>query len=63
MVHNPLAVGLAALAGGLLSITWVRSRSLLLVGIEHTIYGAFVFTAGIGGMFVNGVHLVSRLVR
>lgn len=59
LVHNSLAVLLATAAGALISITWHRSRSLLLVSVEHSLYGAFVFTAGVGGMFVNGVRLVS----
>lgn len=63
MVHRPAVMPLAALAGVLLSITWVRSRSLWLVTLEHTLYGAFVFSAGIGGMFVNGTRIVSSLVR
>ncbi|HUJ24805.1 MAG TPA: CPBP family glutamic-type intramembrane protease [Myxococcales bacterium] len=63
MVHRALVMPLAALAGVLLSITWLRSRSLLLVTLEHTLYGAFVFSAGIGGMFVNGTRIVSSLLR
>ncbi len=63
LVHDGLAVLLATAAGGLLALTWRRSRSLLLVGLEHSLYGAFVFTAGVGGMFVNGVRLVSGLTR
>jgi uncharacterized protein len=63
LVHNGLAVAMATAAGLLLSLTWLRSRSLLLVGFEHTLYGAFVFSAGVGGMFVNGVRLVSAALR
>jgi len=62
MVHSAAAMLLACGAGLLLSITWQRSRSLLLVTLEHTLYGAFVFSAGIGGMFVNGVRIVSSLL-
>lgn len=63
LVHNTLAMLLATAGGFLLSITWRRSRSLLLVTVEHSLYGAFVFTAGVGGMFVNGVRLVSSVLK
>ena len=52
---------LATAAGALISITWHRYRSLTLAAIEHSLYGAFGFTAGIGGTFVNGVRLMSSL--
>jgi membrane protease YdiL (CAAX protease family) len=63
MVHNHLAMLLSALAGVLLSITWVRSRSLLLVGLEHTLYGACLLATGAGGLFVNGIRLMSSILR
>jgi membrane protease YdiL (CAAX protease family) len=63
MVHNSAAVLLATLAGVLLALTWNASHSLWLVGLEHSLYGAFVFSAGIGGMFKNGVRLVSSVLR
>jgi hypothetical protein len=63
LVHRPLAVGLTIVAGGLFAVTWQRSRSLLLVALEHSLYGAFIFSAGVGGMFVNGVRLFASLHR
>jgi membrane protease YdiL (CAAX protease family) len=63
LVHNGVAVLLASAGGLLFAQTWSRSRSLLLVGLEHTLYGAFLFSAGLGGMFVNGVRLVSASLR
>jgi len=63
VVHNKLAVLLATGAGLLLSVTWQVSRSIPLVGFEHWLYGAFILSAGIGGMFVNGTRLVSSLLR
>ena len=63
MVHNRLAMLLAALAGVLLSITWARSRSLWLVGLEHTLYGGCLLATGAGGMFVNGIRLMSSILR
>lgn len=63
LVHSPSALLLSAAAGALLSLTWLRSRSLWLVTLEHSLYGAFAFTAGVGGMFVNGTRLVSSVLR
>jgi hypothetical protein len=63
LVHNALAVLLAAVGGVLLATTYARSRSTLLVAAEHALYGAFVFSAGVGGMFVNSVRVVSRVIR
>jgi uncharacterized protein len=63
MVHNLTAV-LLTIAGGLLfASSYHRYRSTLLVAIEHALYGDFVFSAGIRGMFVNGVGLLSRVIH
>jgi membrane protease YdiL (CAAX protease family) len=62
LVHNQVAMLLATAGGVLLSFTWHRSRSLLLVGIEHWLYGAFLLSTGIGGMFANGIRFVSLAV-
>jgi membrane protease YdiL (CAAX protease family) len=63
LVHNAVAVLLAAVGGVLLATTYARSRSTLLVAAEHALYGGFVFSAGVGGMFVNSVRVVSRVLR
>ena len=63
IVHNFTAVVLTALGGPLFAYTYDRARSTLLVAAEHALYGDFVFSVGIGGMFVNGVRLLSKVLR
>jgi membrane protease YdiL (CAAX protease family) len=53
VVNNLPAVGLSALAGLLFASTYHRSRSTLLVSIEHALYGDFVFTVGLGSLFYS----------
>lgn len=55
VVHNWAAILLASLGGLLFSATYERRRSTLLVSIEHGLYGDFIFTVGLGGLFYN-VH-------
>jgi membrane protease YdiL (CAAX protease family) len=50
---NWVAVIGAFVAGLLWASTYLRSRSLLVVSIEHALYGDFVFTLGIGYYFYN----------
>jgi membrane protease YdiL (CAAX protease family) len=63
IVHNWTAVLLATVGGLLFASTYEASRSTLLVSAEHALYGDFVFSAGLGGMFVTGVRLASAMVR
>jgi hypothetical protein len=63
LVHNAVAMGLCTLGGVLLATTYRRSPSTVLVALEHALYGDFVFSVGVGGMFVNGVRLLSSLAR
>jgi hypothetical protein len=53
VVNNLLAIPLSALAGVLFASTYARSRSTLLVAIEHALYGDFVFTVGLGALFYS----------
>lgn len=48
---NWWAVGLSFVAGLLLGITYQRTKSLFWVTVEHAIYGALVFTLGMGNCF------------
>jgi membrane protease YdiL (CAAX protease family) len=52
-VNNLLAVGLASVAGFLFAWTYERSRSTLLVTLEHALYGDFVFSVGLGSLFYS----------
>jgi membrane protease YdiL (CAAX protease family) len=52
-VNNVLAVVLTALVGVLFASTYDRTRSTLLVSLEHALYGDFVFTVGLGSVFYN----------
>jgi membrane protease YdiL (CAAX protease family) len=63
IVHNLVAILMTAVGGVLFGLTYERSRSTLLVAFEHALYGGFVFSVGIGGMFVNGVRLMSRVLH
>ena len=62
LVHNFTAMILTTVGGLIFACTYQRYRSTLLVAAEHALYGDFVFTVGIGGMFVNGVRLASKLM-
>ena len=55
VVHNRGAILLATAGGLLFAATYERRRSTLLVSIEHGLYGDFIFTVGLGGLFYN-VH-------
>jgi membrane protease YdiL (CAAX protease family) len=50
-VNNLLAIVLASAAGVLFAWTYERSRSTLLVTLEHALYGDFVFSVGLGSLF------------
>lgn len=63
IVHNLTAVLLATVGGIFFAHTYERTRSTALVALEHAIYGDLIFTIGIGGMFVNGVRLLSKLLH
>lgn len=50
---NWLAVALTLIAGLFFAHTYLASRSLRLAIVEHTLYGALVFTVGIGEFFYH----------
>jgi membrane protease YdiL (CAAX protease family) len=62
LVHNLTAMLLTTLGGLLFAYTYHRFRSTLLVAVEHALYGDFVFSVGIGGMFVTSTRLLSKVV-
>lgn len=46
-----LSVAISFVGGLLFSSTYFKSRSLLLVTIEHSLFGVFIFTIGLGRYF------------
>lgn len=52
--RNWLAVALCVLGGGLFAVTYHSSHSLLLACLEHTLFGNFLFTIGLGKFFYHG---------
>jgi hypothetical protein len=59
VVNNLVAVALSAVAGILFASTYERSRSTLLVSIEHALYGDFVFTVGLGSLFYSTARWIA----
>ncbi len=47
---NSLVIILTFLGGLLFAITYIKTKSTLLVSIEHAVYGCWLFTIGMGGM-------------
>ena len=60
VVNDLAAIPLAAVAGLLFASTYERSRSTLLVSIEHALYGDIVFTVGLGALFYSSVRWVAH---
>ncbi|MBC8757189.1 CPBP family intramembrane metalloprotease [Kordia sp. YSTF-M3] len=50
LFNNTLVLILTFLGGILFALTYVKTRSTLLVSIEHAIYGSWLFTIGMGEM-------------
>lgn len=48
--RNPLVMLITFLGGILFALTYDKTRSTLLVSIEHAIYGCWLFTVGMGHM-------------
>jgi uncharacterized protein len=54
---NPVALLFTFVGGLLFAYTYDRSRSVLLVSLEHALYGNAIYTLGLGHFFYhNGVH-------
>lgn len=51
---NWLAPVLTTLGGLLFARTYARSKSVVLAGVEHTLWGLFIFTVGLGWYFYGG---------
>jgi len=50
MFKNTLVLIITFLGGLLFALTYVKTKSTVLVTIEHAIYGSWLFTVGMGGM-------------
>jgi membrane protease YdiL (CAAX protease family) len=53
---NWLSVALCMIGGVLFSYTYQQSDSLLLTCLEHSIFGNFIFTIGLGQFFYHGTR-------
>jgi hypothetical protein len=60
VVNDLAAIPLAAIAGLLFASTYERSRSTLLVSIEHALYGDVVFTVGLGSLFYSSARWLAH---
>jgi membrane protease YdiL (CAAX protease family) len=54
LLYNPIAVTLSMIGGLFFAYTYAKTRSLMLVMIEHALYGNFIFTVGLGWYFWAG---------
>ncbi len=52
--RNPLAIGLTFLGGLLFAWRYDATSSLLTSSLEHTLYGCWLFTLGLGNYFYHG---------
>lgn len=59
VIGTPLAIYGTMLTGALFAWRYVMTRSLWAVFIEHTLWGALVFTVGLGRFFFTGVGILS----
>jgi membrane protease YdiL (CAAX protease family) len=53
--RNPLAVLLTFFGGILFAWRYQQTGSLLVAGLEHSLYGCWLFTVGLGQYFYHGV--------
>ena len=51
---NPIAPTLSLLGGVIFALTYLRTKSLATVTIEHGLYGDFLFFIGLGMYFYGG---------
>jgi len=58
--RNPWSVALTFIGGLLFAWRYERTDSLLVSSLEHALYGCYMFTVGLGGLFYHGAVPVSR---
>lgn len=56
---NPVAPTLSLIAGLIFALTYLKTKSLALVTIEHGLYGSYLFIVGLGWYF-HGGYVVSN---
>ncbi len=59
VIGTPLAVYGTMATGALFAWRYAMTRSFWAVFIEHTLWGALVFTVGLGRYFFTGVGILS----
>ena len=58
---NPWALGLTLVGGLFFSTTYLRTRSMPLSSLEHSLYGWMIFTVGFGEHFVQGTRRLAEV--
>jgi len=58
--RNPWSVALTFVGGLLFAWRYQRTDSLLVSSLEHALYGCYMFTVGLGGLFYHGAVPMSR---
>jgi len=53
---HPISIILTLGGGFLFAYTYSRTKSVLIVSIEHALYGCVIFTIGLGRYFYHGFH-------
>jgi hypothetical protein len=53
--HNWIAVGLSLIGGWIFARDYARTGSLLVVWAEHSLYGLYIFTIGLGRFFYKAM--------
>jgi uncharacterized protein len=54
VLHNWIAIVFCVIGGVFFTQTYLKHRSLALATIEHSLYGCFIFTIGLGWYFYHG---------
>lgn len=52
--RSPWSVGLTFVAGLLFAWRYLATGSLMVSSVEHALYGCYMFTVGLGGLFYHG---------
>jgi membrane protease YdiL (CAAX protease family) len=58
--RNPWSVALTFVGGLLFAWRYQRTDSLLVSSLEHALYGCYMFTVGLGGLFYHGAVPTTR---